>query len=425
MKKIRSAVSFLLTVILCALTFSSCFYGDGELRSGDYRYTVENGEVTITQYVGKDAEITVPESIEDLPVVAIADSAFFNCDSIRSVTFPDSVTRIGSLVFSKCDALEQVTLGRGVREIDFSPFAFCEKMTYHEYENGYYIGSDENPYLALVSAVSEDIETITVHPDTVVVCGSSLDRCFKLREVTFPSGVVSIGWFTFNYCSSLETVYLPESVESIGGLVFQGCDSLMNIVVSDENSHYKSVDGSLFSRDGTRLIRYTVGQENSSYRVPNGTVSIESYAFENAKHLTEVVLADSVEEIGHSAFLDCKKLRTIDFGNSLKSIGGQAFGFCDSLTQITIPDSVEELSYSIFSSCKNLETAVIGSGVTYIDTEIFSGCNALREVTFRDPEGWRIKTMYALFSKKIDLSDPKQNAEYLVDKYSHYYWLKD
>jgi hypothetical protein len=154
-------------------------------------------------------------------------------------------------------------------------------------------------------------------------------------------------------------------------------------------------------------------------------VIIEGSAFEKAKHLTELTLPDSVEEIGHSAFLQCESLRNIHLGNGLKRIEGVAFGCCGSLTHICIPDSVEVLSYSIFSSCKNLETAVIGSGVTYIDNEIFSDCYALREVTFRDPEGWRIKTMYALFSKKIDLSDPKQNAEYLVDEYSHYYWLKD
>lgn len=424
MKKALSLLSFLLTITLCALCFSACMNEMREFRSGDYRYTVENDEVTITQYTGNDAEVTVPGSINGMPVIAIGSSAFHHCDNIKSVTIPDSVVRIGELAFSKCYALEHVTLGRGIREIDFSPFSFCEKMIYNKYKNGYYVGNEENPYLALVSMASEDAETVTIHPDTVVVCGSAMKGCSSLRELFVSDAVVSIGSFAFSYCSSLETLYIPESVESIGHMAFEHCDSLLNIVVSDKSPHFKSVDGILFSHDGTRLIKYTAGQNVSSYSIPNGVLIIEGYAFENAKQLTEVVLSDSVEEIGHSAFIHCENLRNIQLGNSLKTIGGQAFGFCSSLTAITIPDSVEELSYSVFSYCDNLESAVIGCGVIQLDKEIFEDCDALSEVTFRDPEGWEVKTAFSIRSEEVDLSDPRKNADYLTDEYCEYYWHK-
>ena len=424
MKKALSLLSFLLTIILCALCFSACMNRIREFRSGDYRYTVENDEVTITQYTGNYAEVTVPGSIKGMPVVAIDSSAFHHCDSMRSVTIPDSVVRIGGLAFSECYALEHVTLGRGIREIDFSPFSLCEKMIYNKYQNGYYVGNEENPYLALVSMASEDAETVTIHPDTVVVCGSAMKGCSSLRELFVSDAVVSIGSFAFSYCSSLETLYIPESVESIGHMAFEHCDSLLNIVVSDKSPHFKSVDGILFSHDGTRLIKYTAGQNVSSYSIPNGVLIIEDYAFENAKQLTEVVLSDSVEEIGHSAFIHCENLRNIQLGNSLKRIGGQAFGFCSSLTAITIPDSVEELSYSVFSYCDNLESAVIGCGVIQLDKEIFEDCDALSEVTFRDSDGWEVKTAFSIRSKEVDLSDPRKNADYLTDEYCEYYWHK-
>ena len=424
MKKALSLLSFLLTITLCALCFSACMNEMREFRSGDYRYTVENDEVTITQYTGNDAEVTVPGSIKGMPVVAIGIAAFHHCDNMRSVTIPDSVVRIGGLAFSKCYALEHVTLGRGIREIAFSPFSFCDKMIYNKYENGYYVGNEENPYLALVSMASEDAETVTIHPDTVVVCGSAMKGCSSLRELFVPDAVVSIGSFAFSYCSSLETLYIPESVESIGHMAFEHCDSLLNIVVSDKSPHFKSVDGILFSHDGTRLIKYTAGQNVSSYSIPNGVLIIEDYAFENAKQLTEVVLSDSVEEIGHSAFIHCENLRNIQLGNSLKRIGGQAFGFCSSLTAITIPDSVEELSYSVFSYCDNLESAVIGCGVIQLDKDIFKDCDALSEVTFRDSDGWEVKTEFSIRSEEVDLSDPRKNADYLTDEYCEYYWHK-
>ena len=424
MKKALSLLSFLLTITLCALCFSACMNGIREFRFGDYRYTVENDEVTITQYTGNDAEVTVPGSIKGMPVVAIDSAAFHHCDNMRSVTIPDSVVRIGGLAFSKCYALEHVTLGRGIREIDFSPFSFCEKMIYNKYKNGYYVGNEENPYLALVSMASKDAETVTIHPDTVVVCGSAMKGCSSLRELFVSDAVVSIGSFAFSYCSSLETLYIPESVESIGHMAFEHCDSLLNIVVSDKSPHFKSVDGSLFSHDGTRLIKYAGGQNVSSYSIPNDVLIIEDYAFENAKQLTEVVLSDSVEEIGHSAFIHCENLRNIQLGNSLKRIGGQAFGFCSSLTAITIPDSVEELSYSVFSYCDNLESAVIGCGVIQLDKGIFEDCDALSEVTFRDSDGWEVKTAFSIRSEEVDLSDPRKNADYLTDEYCEYYWHK-
>ena len=424
MKKALSLLSFLLTITLCALCFSACMNGIREFRFGDYRYTVENDKVTITQYTGNDAEVTVPGSIKGMPVVAIDSDAFHHCYNMRSVTIPDSVVRIGSFAFSECYALEHVTLGRGIREIDFSPFSFCKKMIYNKYKNGYYVGNEENPYLALVSMASEDAETVTIHPDTVVVCGSAMKGCSSLRELFVSDAVVSIGSFAFSYCSSLETLYIPESVESIGHMAFEHCDSLLNIVVSDKSPHFKSVDGILFSHDGTRLIKYTAGQNVSSYSIPNGVLIIEDYAFENAKQLTEVVLSDSVEEIGHSAFIHCENLRNIQLGNSLKRIGGQAFGFCSSLTAITIPDSVEELSYSVFSYCDNLESAVIGCGVIQLDKEIFRDCDALSEVTFRDSDGWEVKTAFSIRSEEVDLSDPRKNADYLTDEYCEYYWHK-
>jgi hypothetical protein len=195
--------------------------------------------------------------------------------------------------------------------------------------------------------------------------------------------------------------------------------------VAEGNTAYKSVDGNLFSYDGTRLIKYAGGSEATAYTVPDGTVIIEGNAFESAKHLTEVILPDSVEEIGDHAFLHCEGLTALHFGKGLKIIGGQAFGFCKSLTEVTIPDHVEELSYSVFSGCEKLETVVIGSGVTRLGDEIFWGCYALREVVFKDPDGWKAGTMYTIIPKRMDLSDPEQNVEYLRDEFDFYQWKKD
>jgi hypothetical protein len=400
MKKI---ISLILMLTLCALCLSSCALFNGERRFGFYKYTVENEEVTITGYTGRDTDLTIPEAIKGMPVVAIGISAFRGCTTIKTVTIPDSVVKIGVLAFDCCSSLERVTLGRGVREMDSSVFSECNRLICNEYEDGRYLGNEENPYLALVSVVSKDIETITIHPDTVIIGGSSIEDCKLLREITFPEGVVSLGSLALWDCSASETVYIPKTVESLGRSVFVGCDALQAIMVSEENPYFKSVDGSLFSRDGSRLIMYAVGQTSASYRVPDGTVVITSAAFENAKHLTEVVLPDSVEELENDAFSQCENLSSIHFGNGLKKIGTYAF-----------------------SNCAKLESVVIVSSVKELDAYAFAGCSAICEIVFEDPKGWKGSSLHTIIPEQMDFSDPRKNAEYLSGmEYGYLYWNKE
>ena len=416
-KKLFILLPVLLVTVLCVLALPSCG-GHREYRRGAYRYTVENGEATITEYVGTDANVTVPDTIGGKPVVAIGTDAFMDQHSLKSVTIPDSVIRIEFSAFFRCGALESVTLGEGIREIDALVFSHCDKLTYNEYENGSYLGSPENPYLALVR-MSPSVETAVFHPDTRIICGNAFEDCDKLDDLIIPEGILSIGGFAL---PSLNTVSFPATMEHIDGLAFSDCRTPSEIIVAEGNTAYKSEDGNLFSYDGTRLIKYAGGKEDQTYTVPDGTVIIEGNAFESAKHLTEVTLPDSVEEIQHQAFLHCEGLKTLSLGNGLKIIGGAAFSYCKSLTEVTIPDSVEQVNYFTFSFCEKLERVVIGSGVTHLGDEVFYDCDALTEVVFRDPDGWRVSAMYSLTSKKVDLSDPEQNADYLTGEYCSYFW---
>ncbi len=419
-KKLFILLPVVLITVLCVLALPSCG-GYREYRWGAYRYTVENGEATITEYVGSAADVIIPDTIGGKPVVAIGRDAFMDQHSLKSVTIPDSVIRIEFSAFFRCGNLESVTLGEGIREIDALVFSHCDKLTYNEYENGSYLGSPKNPYLALVR-MAPSVETAVFHPDTRVICGEAFEDCGKLKDLIIPEGILSIGGFAL---PSLKTISFPATMEHIDGLAFSDCRTPSEITVAEGNTVYKSVDGNLFSYDGTRLIRYASGKEDQTYTVPDGTVIIEGNAFEYAKRLTEVTLPDSVEEIGDKAFLYCEGLKTLPLGKGLRIIGGQAFGYCRSLTEVTIPDHVEELSYSVFSGCEKLETVTIGSGVTWLGDEMFMSCYALREVVFKDPDGWKAGTMYTIFPKRMDLSDPERNVEYLRDEFDFYQWKKD
>lgn len=205
--------------------------------------------------------------------------------------------------------------------------------------------------------------------------------------------------------------------------MFERFPSLCNIVVAEDNPHFKSVDGALLSGDGSRLIKYATDRTDSIYHIPDGTVTIDRLAFEAANNLTQVIFPDSVELVWHQAFYGCENLADIQLGKELKMIDGQAFGSCRSLTEVIIPDGTEKLACNTFNYCENLETVVIGSGVTTLEPDVFSGCDALREVTFKDPKGWKYGPLYHL-PKSIDISDPEQNVKNLTGKYKAFGWFK-
>ena len=81
-----------------------------KLTVGDfeYEYTEDNTGIVITKYSGTDADVTVPESIEDLPVVEIGDSAFEGNSYLECIDLPDTVAVIGVRAFANCTNLSEM-----------------------------------------------------------------------------------------------------------------------------------------------------------------------------------------------------------------------------------------------------------------------------------------------------------------------------
>lgn len=96
--------------------------------AADYTYIVSDGQVTIQGYKGSGGAVTIPTSLEGLPVVAIADDAFKNKD-VTSVAIPDGVERIGWFAFYGCHALERVTVPTSVTAIAYAAFEGCPSLT--------------------------------------------------------------------------------------------------------------------------------------------------------------------------------------------------------------------------------------------------------------------------------------------------------
>ena len=106
--------------------------------------------------------------------------------------------------------------------------------------------------------------------------------------------------------------------------------------------------------------------------------------------LTEVVLPNSLTNIGIQAFHSCINLTQITLPDNIKTLNHSMFVKCQKLTSITIPDSITSIEYQMFHSCSNLTSIIIPDSVKSIGDDAFAGCNSLDIVYYTGTaEEWR------------------------------------
>lgn len=97
--------------------------------------------------------------------------------------------------------------------------------------------------------------------------------------------------------------------------------------------------------------------------------------------LESVVIPDTVEIIGSSAFEGAEKLSRVTFGKSVQTLGSRAFSGCTALTEITLPGSLESMNGAhVFYGCTSLRTVVFEEGALSVGSAMFQDCTALTDV---------------------------------------------
>ena len=262
----------------------------------------------------------------DGEVTSIGDYAFSLCNSLTSVTIPDSVTTIGWGAFRGCSCLTSITVGYGVIKIGDYAFNDCSGLT--------------------------DV----IISDSVITIGEgAFYGCRSLTSVVIPDSVTAIGWGAFRGCSSLTSVSIGNSVATIKDYAFYDCSSLTNVCISDLFAWCNIVFSDYYSNPlyyGVNL--YLNNTLVTELVVPSDITEIKSYAFYGSGNLTSIVIPDNVTTIGNSAFEYCSSLTNLTIGNSVTTIGDAAFRDCSNLTSVTIPDCVTTIGGAAFRYCRSL-----------------------------------------------------------------------
>ena len=145
--------------------------------------------------------ITIPDS-----VVCIGESAFYNCGNLENVIIPDSVTKIGSGAFEYCSNLASVIIPDNEIFIHESAFDYCENLICNKYDNGFYLGNNNNPYLIFIKVKDLAITFCKINDKTKLIARDAFFGCYNLINVTIPASVFSIGYSAFYNCGNLENV---------------------------------------------------------------------------------------------------------------------------------------------------------------------------------------------------------------------------
>lgn len=239
--------------------------------ASDFAYTADGGEVTITDYIGTSEHVLIPDTIDGLPVTALADKAFYE-KHVTTVVVPDSVTEIGDLCFSGDNYLVSLTLPDELAEL---------------------------PYAALES-------------------------CFRLMDFNLPKELKKISGSALQYNYYLTHLTLPSSLTEIEQLNFIGLYGLQSLTLAEDNAAFKldETNGLLMTADGTRLLHcFSDIVPAEEIILPEGVKIVDPFAFHYDYDVKRIVLPEGVETIGAMAFAMCPNLTEIVIPASVTDIG--------------------------------------------------------------------------------------------------------
>ena len=282
---------------------------------------VEDGVTSIGDYAFANfnslKKVTLPETLERIGKRA------FEKTPIEEIDFPASLTDIGVYAFDHCLALALITGGEGVERIGGGAL---NKVPYVEEYNGerLLVG---HCYVKHFGSGSE-----VVVPDGIKSIGeTAFEGCKTLGRIVLPEGLLTIGNKAFFDCVSLTSVHIPDSVHTIDAGAFAGCSALETVTGGNGllyvgadiflNTRWRSQNRGDYLVLGSALLEYRGNQ--GEVVVPDGIKAVAATVFQLQKDARSIYLPDGLVSIGVRAFFQCKA-DTISVPASVEYMGKDA-----------------------------------------------------------------------------------------------------
>ena len=365
------------------------------------------------------ANSTTLEEVEIGPEVTfVYNHLCDNCDKLTSMVFPAGIQSIYNYAFANCDNLTSTAFSVGLQGIYTSAFSSCPKLasTTFEESSDHTLGIYTSAFAGCVS-----LENVTFPGQLSVLGNSAYSGCEKLKSVIFNKNeqykpTLTIGDHTFDKCYLIKELTFPGRLGSIGNYTFASCVNLTNVSFEDANTavklgygastDYKSNYSEALPLFGNSNLTSLYMGRNIDYETDYskgyspfynqqsltdvkfsqaGTVTYCKdnllYKVNNCKTLT---LPESLTSIGNWSFRGMSTLGRIVIPNAVTTIGTYAFADDSELGSAKLSTSCAWLKEGLFSKCGKLQAITIPTVVTKMDTQMFTNCKALKNVTFED-----------------------------------------
>ena len=284
-------------IMMLAAAFAAIDVWADEQKVDGYTWTYQiNGDTaeiynddSIAVSPKPTSSVTIPSMLGGKNKICLRRFALLGCTSLKTVTFPASMTACDANAFDGCSGLESFTVS-------------SDNPSYKAV-NGLLLTKSG---AGLVHGVNGDV----VVPDGVVsIMWAAFISLSGLTSVEFPSTVRRITSCAFWNCSGLKSVELPAALKVIESRTFYGCTSLKDVSIG------------------------------------NGVTNIEDRAFVGCTSLSSMTIPNSVMGIGNCAFKDCVSLTSVLLPKRFEgNLDPSVFEGCSSSLVITYVDYAPTLT---------------------------------------------------------------------------------
>lgn len=253
---------------------------------------------TLMAFVNKcDEDYTTPEGC-----ISIFSNAFFKNKYLKHLTISEGVTSIQSDAFEWCEELETISFPNSLEKVGYTPFSKCRSIAGF-YGNSKFCTEDHQFFIVP--------EGYAGHSSPVVVGIAHQQR----KEIIIPEGIVAVENYCFIDDFYLESLYLPKTLQYIGGQSFGG-----------DCPNFHAIYGNMTSEDHRCVImddsiRMFAGGGIKDYTTPKGVTSLYDSCFRGNNTIETIEISEGVKTVYSNCFRECANLKSVIFPSTVTEIG--------------------------------------------------------------------------------------------------------
>jgi len=277
--------------------------------------------------------ITLPEGLK-----TIGDGAFFGCSRLKEIVIPSTIKKINDLAFGKCINLVRVVLSENTLELGVNSFIGCELLEVINLENVLIISEGALASCPVLSNVNLESATSIgegafANDVSLTSVGDALNNLKTISDYAFLNTSIasfssttleSIGEGAFQGNTRIKEFVISKSINYVGMGAFYGCTSLESFYYLDGtkqnngiiNDYARIQDGVLYITlpNGKYELKSVPSNLNvDTLSIIEDTVRIDTYAGNANKHISMIILPDSLKSIGNYAFFEYNNLKIVEF----------------------------------------------------------------------------------------------------------------